>query len=208
MEILYSDEHIVVVNKPRGLLSVPGVGPHKQDCAMNRVRALFPESVEIPVVHRLDQATAGLLVFGISAFAQRELSIQFAKRRVDKRYIAVLEGDVRGDSGEITLPTRLDIFNRPYQIYDPIHGKIGITEWGVLERRRGRTRVEFIPITGRTHQLRFHAAHKFGLGCPIVGDFLYGNAEDGDMLHLHAAYLRFCHPATEEEMAFCSVPEF
>ncbi len=208
VQILHSDPHVVVIIKPGGLLAVPGRGPDKQDCAMNRVRELFPESIDYPAAHRLDMATSGLMVFGLTTEAYVGLSRQFAERSVDKRYIALLEGNVSGSTGEIVLPFRLDPDNRPRQVYDPEHGKTGITQWGVLEREDGRTRVEFIPITGRTHQLRVHAAHPKGLDCPIVGDSLYGHGQEGDTLHLHAAYLHFRHPVSGEELAFCSVPDF
>lgn len=208
MQILHSDSHVVVIIKPGGMLAVPGKGPDKQDCAMNRVRDMFPESIAYPAAHRLDMSTSGIMVFGLTKEAYTGLSRQFAERSVDKRYIALLEGDVCGETGEIALPFRLDVENRPMQIYDPEQGKMGITQWGVLEREDGCTRVEFVPVTGRTHQLRVHAAHPLGLGCPIVGDALYGTGKEGDALMLHAAYLHFQHPVTGEEMAFCSVPDF
>ncbi|GFM36809.1 RluA family pseudouridine synthase [Desulfovibrio psychrotolerans] len=208
MQILHSDSHVVVIIKPGGMLSVPGKGPDMQDCAMQRVRDLFPGCINYPAAHRLDMDTSGLLAFGLTDEAYKGLSRQFAERSVDKRYIALLQGDVQGREGEIRLPFRLDTDNRPRQIYDPEHGKTGITRWGVLEREDGLTRVEFCPVTGRTHQLRVHAAHPLGLGCPIVGDRLYGTGRQGDALLLHAAYLCFRHPVTGEELAFCSVPDF
>lgn len=208
IELIYSDDHIAVIAKPSGMLAVPGRGPEKQDCAMQRVRAMFPHCIEYPAAHRLDMATSGLMVFGLTKEAYVHLSRQFAERSVDKRYIALLDGLLDKEQGEIILPFRLDVDNRPRQIYDPEHGKTGITQWGVLEREDGRTRVEFIPVTGRTHQLRVHAAHPKGLDCPIVGDALYGTGNEGDTLLLHAAYLFFRHPESGEELSFCSVPEF
>ncbi len=223
VRILHADAHVVVAIKPGGLLAVPGRGPEKQDCLMNRVRALFPGCIEYPAAHRLDMDTSGLMVFGLTGQAYTSLCRQFAERMVEKRYVAELEGDVVGGQGEISLPFRLDVDNRPRQIYDPEHGKMGLTRWSVLGRERlelseqseqwggsarTQTRVEFCPVTGRTHQLRVHAAHPLGLGCPIVGDRLYGSGVPGDTLLLHAAYLRFAHPATGEALAFSSLPPF
>lgn len=206
--ILYADSSLLVVEKPGGLLAVPGRGPEKQDCMASRVKAHFSDCIEQPAVHRLDMDTSGLMVFAFTAEAHRNLSRQFAERQVKKRYVAVLKGQVAGDSGEITLRFRLDPDNRPHQVYDPERGKLGISRWQKLSSDRERTRIEFTPLTGRTHQLRVHAAHELGLGCPIVGDRLYGNGRPGDRLLLHAELLRFRHPLTGDVMEYSSPVPF
>jgi len=207
-DIVYHDAAIVVVRKPGGMLSVPGRGPEKRDCVTSRLRGLFPDMIQQPAVHRLDMATSGLMLLARTLEAHRRLSREFAGRRVEKVYIAVLEGEVAGESGRIDLAFRLDPDNRPYQVYDPVRGKAGVTLWRVLARDGGRTRVEFIPRTGRTHQLRLHAAHELGLGCPIVGDSLYGKGRRGDPMLLHAAALGFIHPVSGRAMRFHSPPPF
>ena len=204
LDIVHADDHLVVVDKPGGLLAVPGRGPEKQDCVVNRIKKMFPGCIDQPAVHRLDMATSGLMVLALTAKAHRNLSRQFSAHLVYKRYIALLEGIVTDDSGEITLGCRLDPENRPWQVYDPTHGKIGTTRWRRLEISGNRTRIEFVPLTGRTHQLRLHAAHERGLGCPIVGDSLYGSGTQGDPMLLYAAALSFFHPETGEKMEFSS----
>jgi len=210
LTILYHDSEIVVINKPGGLLSVPGRGPEKQDCAASRLRQHFSNMIDQPAVHRLDMYTSGLMVFAITAGAHRFLSGQFEKRMVVKKYTAVIEGIFEGNSGDIHLPFRLDPNNRPLQIYDPVHGKMGITKWRKLETKETTTRIEFTPLTGRTHQLRVHAAHPrpMGLGFPIVGDSLYGLGKEGDQMMLHASYLQFAHPETSSLLEFHSPPPF
>lgn len=208
LTVLYSDTKIVVVNKPSGLLSVPGKGPENQDCVVTRVQAMFPECRRFPTVHRLDMDTSGILVLGLTARAQRELSIQFQERQVSKRYVAVLDGLLSRNAGLVELPLRLDVDNRPYQVVDRVHGKHALTEWKTIGIESGRTRVQFIPYTGRSHQLRVHAAHPEGLGCPIVGDRLYGSGTGPGQLHLHAEYLKFVHPKTGETMEFQTEPAF
>ncbi len=206
--ILYQDDHIVVVNKPGGLLSVPGRGKDKQDCVVTRVKKLFPNMIDQPAVHRLDMFTSGLMVLAKTTAAHRELGIQFEKRAVKKTYISLLEGKIPGSSGRIELSFRLDVTNRPYQIYDPVQGKRGITLWQKLGMTGDFTRVAFTPVTGRTHQLRLHAAHEKGLGVPIVGDRLYGNGKEGDQMMLHASQLSFNHPASQQPLTFDSPPSF
>jgi tRNA pseudouridine32 synthase/23S rRNA pseudouridine746 synthase len=208
LTVIHVDEWIVVVDKSGGLLAVPGRGPDRQDCVVRRVREMIPDCMEQPAVHRLDQATSGLMVLALESVAHRRLSREFAERRVDKRYIALLEGVVAGQEGEIRLRFRLDPDNRPHQVYDPEQGRTGVTRWRKLETTAGRTRVEFIPLTGRTHQLRLHAAHPLGLGCPIVGDSLYGSGRRGDPMFLHARELVFIHPATGKRMRFTSPVPF
>ena len=214
--IIHADDDIIVVAKPSGLLSVPGKGPENQDCVVARIKAMFPDCPDHPEVHRLDMDTSGLMVLARTKEAHRKLSRQFHDRETKKRYIALLDGELTeacpaeglGESGTIRLPFRLDVENRPLQIYDPVHGKLGITHWKTLGVENGKTRVEFIPITGRTHQLRIHAASEHGLGVPIIGDRLYGRGTEPGQLKLHASFLSFRHPATEKTMRFTSAPDF
>lgn len=210
LEIVYQDCEIIVVNKPGGLLAVPGRGPEKHDCVAARLRCHFPDMIKQPAVHRLDMYTSGLMVFAITTQAHRFLSLQFEKRMVVKKYIAVVEGILEEIGGEIHLPFRLDPDNRPLQVYDPVHGKMGITSWRKIKTTGTTTQVEFTPLTGRTHQLRVHAAHPgpMGLGAPIVGDSLYGSGKEGDQMMLHATLLRFVHPETTKTLEFRSVPPF
>jgi tRNA pseudouridine32 synthase/23S rRNA pseudouridine746 synthase len=198
----------VVVDKPSGLLAVPGRGPEKSDCVTARVRSRHPDCIEQPAVHRLDMDTSGLMVVALRADAHRHLSRQFQSRRTRKRYLALLAGRLEASQGTIRLPFRLDVDNRPYQILDEVHGKLGITHWRRIAIEGGRTRVAFTPVTGRTHQLRVHAAHPRGLGIPIVGDPLYGNGVREGRLRLHACELAFVHPATGTTLAFQSDAPF
>ncbi len=195
---VYEDEQLVIVDKPCGLLSVPGRGARLQDSVMTRLRTRYPESTGQLVVHRLDLDTSGLLLAAKDTTTFSALQRLFSRREVTKRYVAWLDGDVEGDHGVIDLPLRLDVDDRPRQIHDPEFGKPALTTWQVLERTAGRTKVAFHPHTGRTHQLRVHASHPHGLNAPIVGDRLYGRAapEPGERLHLHAELLAFVHPAT------------
>ena len=211
--VVHFDAHLVVVDKPSGMLSVPGRGPDKFDSVETRVRAAFPDCPVQPAAHRLDMDTSGLLVVARSAEAHRHLSRQFQDRAVTKRYEAVLDGVpeavARGErEGEIALRFRLDPDDRPRQIYDPERGKPGLTRWRLLGVEKGRARIAFEPLTGRTHQLRLHAAHRLGLGVPIVGDRLYGRAASGPRLLLHAALLALRHPADERDVRWTSPPPF
>ena len=208
LEIIYEDKYIVVVDKPGGLLSVPGKGEANQDCVAARVKAMYPGCIDQPSVHRLDQDTSGLLLLAFTEAAHRTLSIQFMEKLVGKRYIALLDGIVDAESGIIDLKFRLDPDNRPYQVYDPEQGKQGVTRWRKIGIENGRTRVEFMPQTGRTHQLRLHSSHEKGLGLPIVGDRLYGTGTGPGQLKLHASTLRFRHPVTREPLEFHSSPPF
>ncbi len=185
MQILHVDAELIVVNKPGGLLSVPGRGPDKQDCAISRIQAQYPEAL---TVHRLDMATSGLLLMARGAEQQRLLSLEFAERRVHKRYVALLTGYVSGDGwSEVDLPLLTDWPNRPRQKIDFEHGKPSLTRYRVLERGEAGTRVELEPVTGRTHQLR---VHMLAIGHPIVGDALYGpDPGEGQRLLLHASAL-------------------
>lgn len=208
LTIVHTDPVFVVVDKPSGLLSVPGKGEANQDCVVSRVREMFPDSIEQPSVHRLDQDTSGLIVMAFTEEAHRNLSKQFMDRLVGKRYTALIDGVVEKDAGIIELAFRLDPDNRPYQVYDPERGKLGVTRWRKLSVADGQTRVEFMPLTGRTHQLRLHAAHEKGLGFPIVGDRLYGTGTGPGQLKLHASTLRFRHPVSRKPMEFVSEPPF
>jgi tRNA pseudouridine32 synthase/23S rRNA pseudouridine746 synthase len=208
LDIVHQEATFVVVNKPSGLLSVPGRGPDMQDCVVNRLKALFSECIEQPSVHRLDMDTSGLQVLALTKEAQRNLSIQFQKHQVEKTYIAILQGILDTDTGKIELAFRLDPENRPHQVYDPVLGKVGVTSWRKLGVKNGCTRVEFKPLTGRTHQLRLHAASEHGLGYPIVGDRLYGTGTGPGQLQLHAAYLSFAHPESGQRVEFSTIPGF
>lgn len=208
LSIVYQDDCLVVVDKPGGLLSVPGRGPDKQDCVVNRLKRRFPDCIDQPAVHRLDMDTSGLMVLALTAETHRQLSWQFEDRQVEKTYVALLDGVIDGEAGEIALPFRLDVDNRPHQIYDPVNGKLGITLWKKMAVEGTMTRVAFTPRTGRTHQLRVHAAHPKGLNCPIVGDRLYGRGKVGEPLRLHASLLRFQHPVSGEPVTFESLARF
>lgn len=202
LDFIHREETFVVVDKPGGLLAVPGRGPAGADCVVSRLRALVPHCIEQPAAHRLDMDTSGLMVLGLTTEAQRHLTRQFEARTVEKIYLAVLEGIVPGDEGEIELAFRLDPHNRPRQIHDPVNGKIGRTRWRKLAEAAGLTYVEFRPHTGRTHQLRLHAADPRGLGCPILGDRLYGSGIAPGQMKLHAASLSFDSPATGKRITF------
>ena len=202
LSIVHYEESFVVVDKLADFLSVPGREPQSQDCVTTRVRALFPHAEGFLAAHRLDMATSGLMVLGLTPSAFKHLSLQFEKRQVDKTYIALLAGQVEANLGHIELPFRVDWPNRPKQIHDPEHGKLGITDWRVIERYPHATRVEFTPFTGRTHQLRVHAAHELGIGHPIIGDELYGDPTLADRLMLHSTTLAFHHPERGERIRF------
>ena len=219
LEILYQDEDIVVVNKQSGLLSVPGRGPEKQDCIVNRLKKLFPHCIKQPSVHRLDMETSGILVLALNENSHRNLCRQFEEKKVQKRYIALLDGKLPEKfpkNGTMELYFRVDIENRPYQIWDEVYGKNAVTEWNWLGEEiysapdgteRLCTRILFIPHTGRTHQLRLAAADIHGFGVPIIGDTLYGHCEKGERLMLHAEFLSFIHPSTGKLMEFsCPAP--
>lgn len=221
LRILYRDEHIIVVNKQSGVLSVPGRGPDKQDCIVNRFRRLFPNAIEQPAVHRLDMETSGILVLAFTKEAHREMNRQFEAGEVQKNYIALIDGVLAkkgiASHGQMELYFRLDIDNRPHQIWDDVYGKKAITEWNILNVEKYKapdgslrhvTRVKFIPHTGRTHQLRLASADSHGFGMPIIGDTLYGHCEPGERLMLHAEYLRFTHPFTGKVMEFTCPSEF
>jgi tRNA pseudouridine32 synthase / 23S rRNA pseudouridine746 synthase len=214
IQILHEGRGYVVIEKPAWMLSVPGKGVTKSDCAAARVGGMFPRATGPLVVHRLDMETSGLMVFALSESAQRDLSHQFEERVVQKQYVALVSQVTGGregagrpldESGEISLPLRADIENRPVQIVDFEHGREAVTRWCVLGREIDRVRVLFEPRTGRTHQLRVHAAR--ALEHPIVGDGLYGG-EPADRLMLHASRLSFLGPGTRRRVEFRSDPPF
>ncbi|WP_167508742.1 RluA family pseudouridine synthase [Corallococcus sp. CA031C] len=206
LSIIFEDAWLVIIDKPCGLLSVPGRDAALTDSVLTRLRARHPHATGPLLVHRLDLDTSGLLVAALDARTHSALQRQFLHRDVDKQYVALIGGPVQGASGTITLPLRVDLDDRPRQIVDPVHGKPAVTDWRVLHREAGRTRVAFHPRTGRTHQLRVHAAHPLGLGAPIVGDPLYGHADR--RLFLHAEVLSFVHPATGERVSFTRAAPF
>mgnify|MGYP001434236544 CR=1 FL=1 len=195
LQIVHRGERVVVVDKPAGLLSVPGKGEANQDCAVARVRAMFPSATGPMIVHRLDMDTSGLLIVALDPEAQRDLSMQFERREVEKSYTALVDGIVPLESGTIDVPIRMDPDNRPYQVVDRSHRRPAVTCYKVLAYETDRTRLELIPLTGRTHQLRVHCAH---MGHPILGDVLYGpqprTAEAAPRLMLHAGMLTFTDP--------------
>jgi tRNA pseudouridine32 synthase/23S rRNA pseudouridine746 synthase len=193
---LFEDEWLVVVDKPVGLLSVPGRGGALRDSVLSRLRDRYPDATGPIIVHRLDLDTSGVLLAAKDAATHKELQRLFAVREVEKRYIAILDGELAEESGTIDLPLRVDLDDRPRQIVDPVHGKSAVTEWRVIGRPQGRTRVAMWPKTGRAHQLRVHSL--VGLGVPIVGDRLYGRPDS--RLLLHAEELAFVHPHRAERL--------
>jgi tRNA pseudouridine32 synthase/23S rRNA pseudouridine746 synthase len=208
LNILHEDRSLLVINKQCGLLSVPGRGEEKQDCVVSRAKELYPDLPSQPAVHRLDMMTSGLMLLARTPQAHRNLVRQFQYRLVLKRYVAIVEGDLLEESGTIELAFRLDPENRPLQIYDPVNGKQGVTLWRKIAREPSGTRVEFTPLTGRTHQLRLHASHPMGLGSPIVGDYLYGSGNDGDRMLLHSCFISFNHPENNNPCTYSSEPPF
>lgn len=201
---IHIDEALIAVDKPAGLLAVPGRGANKQDCLWLRLRDTHPEAL---VVHRLDMATSGLMLFARTPAAQRALGHDFAARRVDKEYVAIVAGQVEADSGTIDLPIGADWPRRPRQRVDRVGGREATTRWQVLERLAGGTRLRLQPLTGRTHQLRLHLA---AIGHAILGDTLYAPPEvqaRADRLMLHACGLELPHPSGAGRLALhCAAP--
>lgn len=204
LQIIYQDNDIVVVNKPEEFLSVPGI--EIKDSVYLRIKHLFPKATGPIIIHRLDMATSGILVLALNKESHKSIQQQFIKRKVEKRYIALLDGNVQNDEGYIELPLRVDLDDRPRQMVCYEHGKPAITKYQVIKRKDNKTLIHFYPITGRTHQLRMHAAHPLGLNTPIIGDDLYGTT--ASRLNLHAEYLEFIHPTTKELMKFQVEPNF
>lgn len=208
LDILHADAQILAVNKPAGLLSVPGRGPDLADCLLRRVQAVFPEAL---LVHRLDRDTSGVMVFALTPHAQRHLGLQFEKRSTRKTYVARLAGRLEPRSGRVDLPLVVDWPNRPRQKVCHETGKPAQTDWRVIrhETRDGadETRVRLMPRTGRSHQLR---VHMLALGHPILGDPLYApeSCAAQPRMMLHSEELRLKHPDGGVSMKFRAAPEF
>ena len=204
LDVVYDDQWLTVLNKPSGMLAVPG--KLLEDSLYTRYREAYPEATGPIVVHRLDQETSGLMVFAKDKATHKALQLQFEQHTISKHYTALLDGIVPHDDGIIDLPLRPDVDDRPRQRVDHEHGKPAVTRYHVLERRDGMTRIDLEPLTGRTHQLRVHCSHQQGLNCPIVGDLLYGRA--AARLMLHARSITLMHPATGEEITLECAPDF
>jgi len=204
IDIVYEDDVMLVINKPSGLLSVPGKSI--EDSVYSRIKQLYPKATGPLTVHRLDMSTSGLLLIALSNETHKKLQRQFINRSIKKRYIALLDGLLTENNGFIDLPLRVDLDDRPRQLVCYEHGKVAKTQWEIIERKNQQTKVYFYPITGRTHQLRIHAAHLKGLNTPIVGDDLYG--DKSNRLHLHAESIEFIHPTTKQVMSFQVDAEF
>lgn len=203
-EIVYEDEWLLVVNKPAGMLSVPG--KEALNSVYQFLHERYPEATGPMLVHRLDMATSGLLLAAKDKDTHQVLQALFSGRQIKKRYTAILSGTVSSDEGVISLPLCPNLHDRPRQIVSFEHGKPAVTRYKVLERKNGKTLIAFYPLTGRTHQLRVHAAHQQGLSCPIVGDELYGKR--ADRLYLHAAELSFTHPISGKDITICREADF
>ena len=203
-EILFEDQWLLVLHKPEGVLSVPGKS--EEQSIYSLLRARYPEATGPLVVHRLDMATSGLLLAAKTQEVHRHLQAQFENRSIKKRYIALLDGILSEEEGVIDLPICPDYLDRPRQMVNEELGKTAITRYQVMDRKNGQTRIAFFPLTGRTHQLRVHAAHPLGLNCPIVGDELYGRK--AERLYLHAEYLEFIHPVSGQRMVIEKKAEF
>ena len=207
LDVVHADAALLVLNKPSGLLSVPGRGPGKDDCLARRAQAAYPDAL---IVHRLDMETSGLIVLARGAEMQRRLSVAFPSRQVDKGYVALVDGAPAEAAGTIDLPLIADWPNRPRQKVDPALGKPSLTHWRRLayDPARDATRLALTPETGRSHQLRVHL---LALGHPILGDALYAppaaQAKSARLL-LHADFLAFAHPQSGEPLAFNSPPPF
>ena len=213
VQVVHEDADLLVLDKPAGLLCVPGRGPDKQDCLSARAQQRWPGAL---IVHRLDQATSGLVLMARHIDAQRQLSHAFAKRQVHKRYQAVVQGRMQPHPGDaaawqdIDLPIAADWERRPLRVVDTVHGKPSLTRWRVRSHNAadGTTHVELEPVTGRTHQLRVHLA---AIGHPILGDALYADAATQALaprLLLHASHLAFTHPSTRAGMALHRAADF
>jgi len=198
LKIIHQDHELLVVDKPTGLLSVPGKGEHLADCLLSRVQAVFPEAL---LVHRLDRDTSGVMIFAMSPHAQRHLGLQFEKRKVKKTYVARVWGHIAEKTGTVDLPLIVDWPNRPLQHVNFETGKPAQTDWRVVKHQDGTTRVRLYPHTGRSHQLRVHMKE---IGHPILGDPFYaeGEARDFSRLMLHAESLQLRHPDGGRGMKF------
>jgi tRNA pseudouridine32 synthase/23S rRNA pseudouridine746 synthase len=204
IDIIYQDDEMLIINKPSGLLSVPG--KNIEDSVYFRMKMAYPNVDSPLIVHRLDMSTSGLMVIALTKKSHKKLQQQFINRTVEKRYIALLSGTLQTDEGDIDLPLRVDLDDRPRQLVCYQYGRHAETKWQVIERKNDTTRVYFYPKTGRTHQLRVHSAHINGLNMPIIGDDLYGTK--ANRLHLHAELLSLVHPVTKKTMTFQVEPDF
>ena len=204
--ILYEDQDLLVINKPPELLSVPG--KNVSDSVYSRIKLKYPEAEGPLLAHRLDMSTSGLMLIALNKHSHKSLQRQFIKRQIKKRYVAILNGILKSGetSGEINLPLIVDIDDRPHQIVCFNNGKSALTYWEIIEIKNNKTKVYFYPHTGRTHQLRVHAAHELGLNTPILGDDLYG--EKSNRLHLHAESIEFTHPTSKNKMSFLLKEDF
>jgi len=204
LKIIFEDDDLVIVNKPPEFLSVPG--KEITDSVYTRIKQKYPEATGPLIVHRLDMSTSGIIVLTKTKEANKILQSQFIKRTIKKRYVALLSGKLSKKQGVIKLPLRLDLDDRPRQLVDFMNGKKAETNWHVISQNDTHTRVHFYPITGRTHQLRVHAAHKDGLNLPIIGDDLYGKKQD--RLYLHAEFIEFTHPTSRNKISFTVPADF
>jgi tRNA pseudouridine32 synthase/23S rRNA pseudouridine746 synthase len=203
LDIVYEDAHLLLVNKPHEFLSVPGKSINES--VLSRMQQYLPHATGPLLLHRLDMSTSGLLLVAKSQRVYKHLQKQFIDRSVKKRYVALLDGILPNTEGTVNLPLRVDLDNRPQQLVCYAHGKPATTDYQVIAAENGKTRIYFYPITGRTHQLRVHAAHSEGLKTPIVGDDLYGTK--ANRLHLHAERISFTHPITKEGLTVsCETP--
>ena len=201
LEVIYQDNDLVVLNKPSGLLTVPGRLPEHQDCLQHRVQSVLPTAT---IVHRLDMATSGIVLMALNKPAHVEISRQFEKREISKRYIARVYGELSEQQGEVNLPLICDWPNRPKQKVDHDNGKKATTQYQVIQQEKETCLVELTPITGRSHQLR---VHMLALGHPIIGDKLYAHQQAlalSSRLQLHAEAINFQHPITKEILNFKS----
>ena len=204
LNIVYEDQWLLIINKPAGMLSVPG--KERQTSIYDLARKAYPEAEGPMIVHRLDMATSGLLIIAKDKKTHQHLQAQFKNRSIRKKYIALLDGIVPEDEGTIELPLCPNPLDRPRQMVDTQYGKPAITYYQVLERTDKYTRIAFYPHTGRTHQLRVHAAHPSGLHCPIIGDELYGKKDK--RLYLHAESIEFTHPVNGQSMCITEKADF
>jgi tRNA pseudouridine32 synthase/23S rRNA pseudouridine746 synthase len=198
LDVIHADHEILIVNKPSGLLSVPGKGPHLADCLITRVQVAFPQAL---LIHRLDRDTSGVMVFALTRHAQRHIGLQFEKRMTKKTYVARVWGALEPKKGTVDLPLIVDWENRPLQKVCHETGKSAQTDWRVLRSDASDSRVRLMPKTGRSHQLR---VHMLSLGHPILGDPFYaqGAARQYNRLMLHSEELRLRHPDGGEGVKF------
>ncbi|MCT4558135.1 MAG: RluA family pseudouridine synthase [Pelagimonas sp.] len=204
IEILHEDSDLLLVNKPAGLLSVPGKGPELADCLLTRLEIAFPT---VRLVHRLDRDTSGVMVFALTAHAQKHLNLQFETRKTKKTYVARVAGQVMEKEGQIDLPLIVDWPNRPRQMVCHETGKPAVTDWKLLKSKQDESRLRLFPITGRSHQLRVHL---LSIGHPILGDVFYTpeTADQFPRMMLHAEELRVNHPETGRGMKFRAKADF